>query len=443
MNAPIEDQLRDYFTMVDRMQGPVDTTSQTPDTPTLSLVDNDDRQAGDADINVMEDIMLSPDRNEPRNRSRAWMAVAASVAALALVGGLIVAANRDSDDEVPADQPTVTIPDTTGVDGETAPAPDAEQTVEQDPVPEASVAVDPDTVEPEADPEPDAADPIDEPVGEAVPPVERASAGSAEATCAFGPPTPGDRGTRTLLDQTCTFDEPGSLPFEAPQDIELAVLDTRTVQAVDAAPFTSIADSGMLTAGYSYGGGLARFVGVARGAGDYNGQRITITGLGQGNVAATYDWTTDRTFATPPGASDAVSEVSIECELTNFQFDDEDEARTFDQACTFSGDDPSFVPGPLSGPFRQFDSDPNGNGVDTNGFTYFTAELGDDVLFSGLVSVQGNVRFVSVWPGTGDLEGTLIHGVARVEVTREPTDDDPDRVIGTGVIFVTALPRSL
>jgi hypothetical protein len=58
---------------------------------------------------TMEVIMLSPDRNEPRNRSRTWMAVAASVAALALVGGLIVAANRDSD-TVPADRPAVEPP---------------------------------------------------------------------------------------------------------------------------------------------------------------------------------------------------------------------------------------------------------------------------------------------------------------------------------------------
>jgi hypothetical protein len=118
MNAPIEDQLRDYFTMVDRMQGPVDTT---PQTAPLSLVNDTNH---DTKNSTMEVNMLSPDRNEPRNRSRIWMAVAASVAALALVGGLIVIANRDTDDNVPADQPpvAVTVPGTTGVDGGTAPA---------------------------------------------------------------------------------------------------------------------------------------------------------------------------------------------------------------------------------------------------------------------------------------------------------------------------------
>lgn len=142
MNAPIEDQLRDYFTMVDRMQGPVDPTTQSQGTPTLSLVTEDSH---DMNESTMEAIMISPDRNEPHNRSRAWMLIAASVAAVALVGGLIVAANRDSDD-APADQPTVTVPDTAGVDGETAPAPDAEQSDAQAPAPE--------TAEPEASPDP-------------------------------------------------------------------------------------------------------------------------------------------------------------------------------------------------------------------------------------------------------------------------------------------------
>jgi hypothetical protein len=116
MNAPIEDQLRDYFTMVDRMQGPVDTT---PQTAPLSLVNDTNH---DTKNSTMEVNMLSPDRIEPRNRSRTWMVVAASVAALALVGGLIVIANRDTDDNVPADQPpvSITVPGTAGVDGGTA-----------------------------------------------------------------------------------------------------------------------------------------------------------------------------------------------------------------------------------------------------------------------------------------------------------------------------------
>jgi len=103
MNTPIEDQLRDYFTMVDRMQGSVDATPATAATPTLSLITN----SPDTNESTMEVMMLSPDRNQPSNRSRTWLLIAACVAAIALVGGLIVAVG--SDDGVPADEPAVTL----------------------------------------------------------------------------------------------------------------------------------------------------------------------------------------------------------------------------------------------------------------------------------------------------------------------------------------------
>jgi hypothetical protein len=81
-------ELRDYFKMVDRMQGPIDPTAQSQDTPTLRLVTENIR---DTNESTMEVIMISPDRNEPHNRSRTWMLVAACVGAVAVVGGLIVA----------------------------------------------------------------------------------------------------------------------------------------------------------------------------------------------------------------------------------------------------------------------------------------------------------------------------------------------------------------
>jgi hypothetical protein len=105
MNAPIEDQLRDYFMMVDRMQGAIDPSTQSQGAPTLRLVTEN---IHDTNESTMEVVMISPDRNEPSNRRRAWILVAASVAVVALVGGLIVAANRDSA-EAPANQPTVTV----------------------------------------------------------------------------------------------------------------------------------------------------------------------------------------------------------------------------------------------------------------------------------------------------------------------------------------------
>ena len=364
-----------------------------------------------------EVIMLDPDTNRLQKRPRTGLLVAASVAAIALVGGLVVVANRD-DDASPADRPEPT-PTVVATDPAIAGDPEA-----------APVVVDPDL-------------PTD-PEGEILPPAEQVSAGSAEATCAFGAPAMSADGTGTTLEQTCTFDETAVLPFDATQNVELTVQDARAVAATQAAPYSSVADSGLLSAGYSYAqGGVARFVGVAPGTGDYEGQQVFITGLGEGNVDAVFDWTLDETLPAPPGASESSAEVMVECALTGAGFDEQSAAITYDQACTFSGDDPVFVPEPASGQLQQFDSDPSDGEVvdETGGFTYVTSVLGDDVLFSGLIDRRGVARFVSVWPGTGDLEGMLIHGVARIESTPDPTPDDPNRVTVSGTIQVTALPR--
>ncbi len=146
--------------------------------------------------------MLDPDTNRLDKRPRTGLLVAASVAAIALVGGLIVVANRD-DDAPPADRPdpTVVVTDP-AIAGDPEPAP---------------VVVDPDL-------------PTD-PEGEVLPPAEQVSAGSAEATCAFGAPAMSADGTGTTLEQTCTFDETAVLPFDATQNIELTVQDARAVAA--------------------------------------------------------------------------------------------------------------------------------------------------------------------------------------------------------------------
>ena len=85
--------------------------SSTSPWPTQHRIGEQDiTEPTDAAEPTLDVIMLSPVRNEPPNTSRRWMMVAASVAALALVGGLIFAAPRADEDPVPADQPEPTVP---------------------------------------------------------------------------------------------------------------------------------------------------------------------------------------------------------------------------------------------------------------------------------------------------------------------------------------------
>lgn len=57
-----------------------------------------------------EVMFLLPDRNEQPRGPRVWMVVAAAIAALALIGGLIVAGTRSDEDQVPTDEPEPTVP---------------------------------------------------------------------------------------------------------------------------------------------------------------------------------------------------------------------------------------------------------------------------------------------------------------------------------------------
>jgi len=77
MSAPIEEQLRDYFTMVDQMQGPVDTT---PKAWTLSLA-NDSHDTGHTTESTSEVIMLAPEPNESPTTNHRWTMIAAAITA--------------------------------------------------------------------------------------------------------------------------------------------------------------------------------------------------------------------------------------------------------------------------------------------------------------------------------------------------------------------------
>ena len=86
-----------------------DTATGTAGARTLTVVESGAPDEQDAE-STLEVIMLASDRNEARPRTRTWMMVAAAIAALALIGGLIVAGTRVDEDPVPADEPEATVP---------------------------------------------------------------------------------------------------------------------------------------------------------------------------------------------------------------------------------------------------------------------------------------------------------------------------------------------
>ncbi|MDX2379890.1 MAG: hypothetical protein QNM02_09045 [Acidimicrobiia bacterium] len=125
MNTPLEEQLRDYFTLVDRMQGAVDLddTADAGSAPTLRLVDtgDSDNEPENHDEpenhhepennNEMEEIMLAPNKTQKAPRSRTWLVVAAPAAVVAIVvAGLVDATRDDQQDPIPADNPVPTEP---------------------------------------------------------------------------------------------------------------------------------------------------------------------------------------------------------------------------------------------------------------------------------------------------------------------------------------------
>ncbi|MEO1055409.1 MAG: hypothetical protein AAFY28_00690 [Actinomycetota bacterium] len=64
----------------------------------------------DTSESTTEVIMLAPNENHSNGRTRTWLMVAAAIAVLALIGGLIFATTGE-DDQVPVDEPEPTVPE--------------------------------------------------------------------------------------------------------------------------------------------------------------------------------------------------------------------------------------------------------------------------------------------------------------------------------------------
>lgn len=326
--------------------------------------------------------MLSPDRNEPPTRSRTWMAVAASVAALALVGGLIIAANRDTDDNVPADEPTVTVtvPDTAGVDGETARAPEAVDT----------------------------ADPAVEQATETLPPVELATQGTLSATCGTG--AFDDNGDGSITGpQTCLVDGdplPGAAQTRNSLTIFLSGEGTPDL-------FVSTGDTGFFNAGYSLPDGSVRYSGFEPGVDEFAGETIYTLGrrpAGGEEIPGISDWTTEPGNTPLPTTEDGgiSADVSVTC-TTEFASGDDTE-QVLDQTCTYTSDDTRFVTAPELVRVRVSPADPAALTL-AQGPMFFTAQADSGASTAGISEDGTKIRAVGVRLGTGEFEGQLIHDV--------------------------------
>jgi hypothetical protein len=325
---------------------------------------------------TMEVIMLSPNRNEPRNQSRTWMLIAASVAALALIGGLIVATNRD--DNVPANQPAVTVPGTLGVDGETAPDP----------------AVAP--------------DPALEQAAETLPAVELPTQGVMNPICTTTEFTPNDDGSITGP-QNCVT-EAEILPISAEVNGTLTDFSPESPPSL----FVSTDEDGSFTAGYTTSDGVVRYSGFAPGVEDFDGETIFILGrrpVGGEQIPAISEWTTEPGDAplstTEEGGISA--EVTVTCSGTIRQRGDTE--QLLDQACTYSGDDARFVPEPEVIRVRIFPADAAATTLAEYPL-FVTGDTDAGYVFAGIAEDLTTIRGLSVRPGTGEFEGMLVHDVA-------------------------------
>ena len=352
------------------------------------------RIADQADESTMEVIMLTPNDNDPTKRSRIVWLVAASVAVIALVGGLVAVANRDTAENLPADQPVSSTPsdDPTPIDGE----PDSESTTQS---------------------------------GDVLPDVEPIASGQYTMTCDVTETMVFDADDVGTAPQRCALTG-DPLPIDPDQELSLELYRTDASTVA----FTVSNDDGYLSAGYTYTPGAAtpggedpvdatragfpvtRAIGLFSGTDRYDGETITAFIRSQNDVDLLVDWTTELDLESPGDSeSGAVSaELTMECQAT-FVGQDVAEQR-IEQACTFTGDDERFVPAPQTFDARLFstDGEPLGSRPDMASFVIGTNDNG--FLFSGIASDASSFRAVGVRPGTGEFEGMLIHDVYDVEV---------------------------
>ncbi|MFK7916529.1 MAG: hypothetical protein AB8G14_00510 [Ilumatobacter sp.] len=353
-------------------------------------IDEQDKRAASGTEPTVEVIMLDPETNKYSKRPRTGMLVAASVAALTLVGGLIVVANRDGE-PAPADQP------------EPAPTvPATDPAIGGDPAPVVDEEASPVTVDPE---------------GEALPQVEPPAQGAFVPNCTNGDPVPDPDNARLVLESDCEFGAVGVLPFAGDQLLEVSVLQDVGTPETPATAFVSLGNDGFMNAGLNWGGFTrGSYVGVAEGIDDYAGTAVFLSDFSSQNADGSNRVSDGRwwTNAEPqPGATGdfpTVAEISIACADTS---PSTNEPTTVFE-CTYDGEDIArFMPESERHVGRIIPADfgPTQNGPSSVLSSDFFSTTSEDgmVIRSGVYATFRYFVWSGLRVGTGEFEGSLLH----------------------------------
>ncbi len=407
-------------------------------------IDEQDSRAASGTEPTVEVIMLDPDINKYSKRPRTGLLVAASLAAITLIGGLIVVANRDGE-RTPLDrpEPTPTVPATDpAIAGDPAPADEETAPVVVDPDLPSSTETDADAVSPEV-----------------LPQVEPISEGVFEPVCTdVGQPTQAPDDSRLIVQQTCELLGVDVQPFAVDQGFEVSLLENvggeRTAAIGTAVGvFLGLGDDGFMNTGLLWDDGTkGRWVGIADGIDEYEGTPVFMSAFGTQNADGSGDERTSRWW-TNDGARPDFDEVEVTAEIT-FVCEPAQFAGTGSNQvalpgsvpgailCSYDGDDPDLVPEPerfvtTIVPASFADESP-GDGPGPVAFSDYLIEVSDDndVLRTGLVTGGTDIRWSGMRRGTGVYDGQLVaeNGWAAF--------DDPGSSTSsiTGVIQLTVLP---
>jgi hypothetical protein len=312
--------------------------------------------------------------------------VAASVAVLALIGGLIFAGTRADEDLVPADQPVPTVP--------------------ADPVDEA---------------DPEVSTPL-EPDADATRPTSGTISGGLD--CSHGPTSEDVELNRRVTAQSCPPDPDnagGPFPNEFVERATIIELNDPGLPVdVPATQFVRITTTGDISAGLlttnddrDPDARNIRLVGIAAGANDYEGVTIHTSSrfLASNDAGSGLDWYIDDGSHTIPNSEvvELTSNVTITCE--GVLVDDGDPTtETYDQTCNYVGADARLVPQPNTQRVVIFEADESVEAID--GTRYITMVTDSGTIRAGIIDRDGVIRFVGMTDGSGELEGTLVHELA-------------------------------